>query len=140
MEMPVNKRVLLLKSQLGLSNSEFALKANISTTTLWNIQNNGEIAPKTIKNISEALKVNREWLLTGKGEMNAPEQPKQAVGQENTFDGALEKLRNLFEDQLKKKDEQIAGLLSVLQKVNFLEALPIPGRGAKIPRTVRAAA
>lgn len=59
----------MLKTHLGLGNNEFASKANISTTTLWNIQNGGEIAPKTIKNICEAINVNKEWLLTGKGQM-----------------------------------------------------------------------
>lgn len=121
METSVNTRVLMLKTHLGLGNNEFATKANISPTTLWNIQNEGEIAPKTIKNICEALNVNRTWLLTGKGKMFNGD-PKPTEG--HAFDEALNKLYETFKDQLKVKDEQIAALTSILQKVNFLKLLP----------------
>lgn len=118
MENTVNKRILMLKTDLGLGNSEFATKANISTTTLWNIQNEGDIAPKTIKNICEALNVSKEWLLTGNGKMYL-DKAEAPVAEKSTLTKALE----LLEDQLRKKDDQIASLMAVISKINFLDTL-----------------
>lgn len=69
MEKSVNQRVMMLKSQLNLTNNEFCLRAEISTATLYSIQSGTQMKQKTIKTIAEAFNVNKEWLLTGKGQM-----------------------------------------------------------------------
>lgn len=71
METTVNQRVLLLKKELDLSNSEFCLKAKISTGTLYTIQNGVQMKSKTINTFCEAFNLNKEWLLHGKGNMFA---------------------------------------------------------------------
>ena len=115
MKATINERILLLKTQLGLSNLDFCHKANISNGTLHNIQNNENVSPKTIKIICESLNLNKNWLLTGKGEMFAPE----VTSEKSNVSKALE----LLEQQLAKKDEQIAQLMAIFSKVNFLNAI-----------------
>ena len=87
MENTVNSRVLMLKTHFNLTTDEFAIKSNVSRTTLWNIQNGGDINPKTIRNICEALNVNKDWLLHGKGKMF--NESKALVGAENPYKDAL---------------------------------------------------
>jgi transcriptional regulator with XRE-family HTH domain len=136
MKATINERILMLKTQLGLSNLEFCHAANISNGTLHNVQNGENVSPKTIKTIIESLNLNKEWLINGKGEIYL-----QPVKDEKSN---LTKAIELLEQQLAKKDEQIADLLAVFKKVNFLNAIGdtpltkyLPG---KRTNSVRAAA
>jgi hypothetical protein len=69
MENAVNQRIIMLKEHFKMLNMEFCTKVNISTGTMSNIQNDGNVSPKVIRSISESLNVNKEWLLNGKGKM-----------------------------------------------------------------------
>lgn len=139
MENTVNSRVLLLKTHLGLGNNEFAIKANISTTTVWNIQNGGEINPKTIRNISEALNVNKEWLLTGKGKMfNDPKETILAMV-ENPYKDALVAELKQQNERLTKQNEWFQSLINQLTaglKPNFLKGtwLAALNKGVQVSR------
>jgi len=127
MENTVNSRVLLLKTHLGLGNNEFATKANISTTTVWNIQNGGEINPKTIRNICEALNVNKEWLLNGKGKMfNEAKHNATGMGIENPYKDALVAELKQANERLIEQNKWFQNLVNQLTsglKPNFPKAL-----------------
>lgn len=69
MENSVNTRVLMLKTELRLTDIQFCGRANISTFTLNKIKNNEEVTIKVINSIIQSLNVNKDWLLTGKGKM-----------------------------------------------------------------------
>lgn len=64
----VNTRILLLKSQLELTDIEFCAKASISTATFNKIKNKEEVSARTLQSIIQGLGLNKEWLYTGKGE------------------------------------------------------------------------
>jgi transcriptional regulator with XRE-family HTH domain len=112
----INERILMLKTESGLGNLDFCHKAKISHGTLNNIQKGENVSEKTIHSISEGLGISKEWIRTGKGEkkLSVP-----VSAEKSGFQKALD----LLEEQLKKKDDQIAGLMALLQKVNFHEAL-----------------
>lgn len=115
----VNQRILLLKSELDCTSVEFCAKAKISNGTLANIQNGEPIGQKTIRTIADALKVNKEWLLTGNGDRKLTVVRDDQDDEINSFQKALK----LLEEQLRKKDEQIADLISIIGGPNFLEPL-----------------
>ncbi len=90
MENTVNSRVLLLKTHLNLNRSEFSNKANISLSTFDNISTGHNIYPKTINAISQAFNANRDWLLTGHGDMFVePKHTAVGFGTENPYKDAL---------------------------------------------------
>lgn len=120
MEKTVNQRVMQLKKELGLTDVQFCGKAEISTFTLHKIKSGEEVTQKIVISIVEAFNVNKDWLLTGKGKMFAdPKSPAPAASIESALNG----IQEMFQEQLRKKDEQIAGLMAILQKVNFLSSL-----------------
>lgn len=70
MEVNVNERIKLLRTQLSLSVDEFAIKCNINRATVYRMESGeSDVKQKTIKSIATALGVNTNWLLTGKGKM-----------------------------------------------------------------------
>lgn len=115
----INNRIMLLKNESGLTNLDFCHEANISHGTLNNIQNGENVSPKTIKTICEALNINKEWLTEGKGAKHNASKENNALNEKSNVAKALE----LLEEQLKKKDEQIAQLMKIFAKVNFLNAV-----------------
>lgn len=69
METSVNKRILMLKTQLSLTDIEFCGRASISTGTLYKIKNEDEISQRVLNSISNAFGANKEWLESGRGKM-----------------------------------------------------------------------
>jgi len=122
MENPVNSRVLLLKKELGLSNSEFCLQAKISSSTLYSIQNGVDMQSKTINAICTAFNANKAWLLTGEG-IKFKEDKGDSVSVDPWRDALVSQLaeENTY---LKSKYDQLMVLFnSVVTKTpNFLKA------------------
>ena len=59
-----------LRKDLGLTQAEFAKKLNISRSNLAAIETERvALTERTINDICRVFKVNRDWLITGTGEM-----------------------------------------------------------------------
>ncbi len=86
----MNERVKTLRRELGLSQAEFGEKIGVSRSVIANIELN-RVAPKElfIRHICDIFRVNKQWLVTGWGEMFA-EKPRR--------DKALDELLHLFQE------------------------------------------
>ena len=102
------ERIKLVRETLNLSQRDFAKKVYISQTLLGDIElGNRNVNERTIQLISTEFNVNKDWLLTGVGEMFVASPP----------DLQLEKIIEIF-SQLDKtlKDyllEHSKGLLKI---------------------------
>jgi transcriptional regulator with XRE-family HTH domain len=129
-----NERVSILLKNLQISPAELAKMMQKDSSTMYRIVNNeSEPTKTTLRNMAIATGANFDWLLTGKGEMMDPNPKNPApalMHSESTIETALLELKNMFQSQLSEKDKQIAGLLQVLGKVNFLNAAQKPDQSA----------
>lgn len=143
MENTVNQRVILLKTHLEWNNQEFCEKTGLATSTLWNIQKGIDMKPKTIRAIVEKTGVNKEWLLTGKGNMlrtdtGLTEAAKKEndhyqrgtveVWQDATYKSLQDQIQSLKDEV--KKAWAIASHFSG-DKLNFLSPLSEPGSASQ---------
>ena len=109
----VRERIKKVRTALNVSQRDFAKRVFISHALLGEIElGNRNINDRTIQLITTEFKVNREWLLTGKGEMFSAAPP----------DLQLEKLLEIFA-QLDKPLrsyllEQSRGLLKIQKESN----------------------
>ena len=107
----VKDRIIKIRKALNVSQREFAKRIFISQTLLGAIElGKRNVNERTIQLITTEFKVNREWLLTGKGDMFVSPPP----------DLQLEKLLDIF-NQLDKplRDyllDQSKGLLKIQQE------------------------
>lgn len=69
----VNTRVLMLKTQLRLTDVAFCQKVDISTGTLHRVKNGDSISPKTLRLIAENTGISEKWLIDGVGELDVSE-------------------------------------------------------------------
>jgi transcriptional regulator with XRE-family HTH domain len=107
----IKDRIKKVRTALNASQREFAKRIFISQTLLGDIElGNRNVNERTIQLITAEFKVNREWLLTGKGEMFASPPP----------DLQLEKLLDIFKqlDQPLRDYllDQSKGLLKIQQE------------------------
>ncbi len=127
METTVNERVVLLKTQMNLTIDEFCLKTKMSRTTLWNIQNGGEMKPKTTNIICETFNVNKDWLLHGKGKMFS-EAPKVEVSNNDPWKDALvsqvKEENNRLIEQVRWLQQMVSQFTNGV-KPNFLKATDV---------------
>jgi transcriptional regulator with XRE-family HTH domain len=66
----VRIRIKQIREELGVSQREFAKRVFISQTLLGDIElGNRNINERTIQLISTEFNINKDWLLTGKGDM-----------------------------------------------------------------------
>lgn len=110
MEQSVNARVLMLKTQLGLTDIEFCGRSSISTGTFNKIKNEEEVSQRVLNSIIAGLNVNREWLLYGKGKMLKELQGSFDPARDTLYKDLKEEI-NFYRELLK----QVAG-----GKANFL--------------------
>jgi transcriptional regulator with XRE-family HTH domain len=107
----VKDRIKKVRTTINASQREFAKRIFISQTLLGAIEvGNRNVNERTIQLITTEFKVNREWLLTGKGEMFVSPPP----------DLQLEKLLDIF-NQLDQRLrdyllDQSKGLLKIQQE------------------------
>ena len=96
-------RVKEVRLKLGISQRDFAKSVFISQTLLGDIElGNRNVNDRTIQLISTQFKVNKEWLLTGKGRMFDSQPP----------DIQLEKLIDIF----KQLDKPLRNFLLLQSK------------------------
>jgi transcriptional regulator with XRE-family HTH domain len=114
----IKERIMKVRTALGISQRDFAQRIFISHALLGGIElGNRNVNERTIQLIATEFKVNREWLLTGKGDMFASPPP----------DLQLEKLLAIF-NQLDQplRDYLLAqskGLLKIQQET--MRAKPV---------------
>jgi transcriptional regulator with XRE-family HTH domain len=115
-----NDRVIALLKNLKIDEMELAQRTGKQPSSIYRITNKeNEPTRSTLRQIADALNASYEWLLTGKGEMiqlKKSDKPAES--------GSLSKALELLEEQLQKKDEQIATLMAIMGgKRNFRKAL-----------------
>ena len=78
----INERVKKLRKQLHLTQASFAKKINVATSTVgtWEI-NKRNIKPIYISAICTTFKINKEWLLFGKGEIFSNNENNPVISQ-----------------------------------------------------------
>lgn len=83
----MNERVKWLRANLGLTQTDFGSRINISQNYVWMIEK-GERVPgdRTIKDICREFSVNEEWLRSGIGE------PFKAVSRANEISAFIGKV------------------------------------------------
>jgi len=123
METTVNKRILMLKTELSLNDIEFCGRASISTATLYKVKNDEEISQRVLNSIISGFNVNKDWLLHGKGKMFA-DAPKEVASANPWKDEAYFAVKE-ENSVLKKELERLWQLLQHNMggaKPNFLKA------------------
>jgi len=78
----INERVKKLRKQLHLTQASFAKKINVATSTVgtWEI-NKRNIKSIYISAICTTFKINKEWLLFGKGEIFSNNENNPVISQ-----------------------------------------------------------
>lgn len=101
-----NERLLYLRKEMGLTQSELALKLNLTRSTIANCeQNRRELTDRTIADICRVFSVNKEWLKNGTGEMY------------RTSNNIDEELSALVEQTIKTDDVAIKQLIVSILKL-----------------------
>lgn len=123
--MGIKERIFLLLETLGVSKAEFERKSSLSNGYLNNFK--GSLGADKLEGILKAYpEINMTWLLTGEGEMLKSSVIQQNQNGDNIHgesvtvhksetDKLLETIAACHEI-IKKKDEQIDKLLSMLGK------------------------
>ena len=105
----IGSRILMLRTELGLTRDEFAQEVSCSRNQIYNVEKRKSIpSEKLVKKIAEAFSASYEWLLNGKGTMyeekNIPETDadrircymlKDSVAREVVL-GAMERDRSIW--------------------------------------------
>ena len=99
----IKERVIKVRTALNVSQREFAKRIFISQTLLGSIElGKRNVKERTIQLITTEFKVNREWLLTGRGEMFVSPPPDLQLEKLLDIYRQLDKpLRNYLLDQSK---------------------------------------
>lgn len=123
--MGIKERLVLFTKSQNISRSEFERKSCLSNGYINNIRN-GMGADK-VENILRAFPtLNRDWLLTGKGEMLNPSISQSVNGSHNTTvagNGNQVNVSALIEELAaqrkltEKAQEQVDRLLSLMEKM-----------------------
>ena len=99
----VRKRIKQVRQSFNISQRDFAKQIYISQTLLGDIElGNRNVNDRTIQLISTEFNVNKEWLLTGEGEMfSAPPVDLQLENLIGIFNQLDKGLRDYLLDQSK---------------------------------------
>ena len=99
----VRKRIKQVRQTLNISQRDFAKRVYISQTLLGDIElGNRNVNDRTIQLISTEFNVNKDWLLTGNGEMfSAPPVDLQLENLVEIFNQLDNGLRDYLLDQSK---------------------------------------
>ena len=99
----VRKRIKQVRQALNVSQRDFSKRIYISQTLLGDIElGNRNVNDRTIQLISTEFSVNKDWLLTGKGEMfSAPPVDLQLENLVEIFNQLDKGLKDYLLDQSK---------------------------------------
>jgi len=99
----VNDRIKLVRTTLNISQRDFAKRIYISQTLLGNIElGTRNVNNRTIQLISTAFNVNKNWLLSGEGEMlTAPAVDQKLSHLIDNFNQLEDSLKDFLLDQSK---------------------------------------
>jgi len=103
MAIEVRERIKKVRQTLNVSQRDFAKRIYISQTLLGDIElGNRNVNERTIQLISTEFSVNKDWLLTGKGEMfSAPPADLKLENLVEIFNQLDKGLRDYLLDQSK---------------------------------------
>lgn len=125
MKNQVNKRIIEVKDALNLSEREFCARIDISTGTLHRIKNDLEVTGKTINSLVVNLKVSREWLNSGTGEMflNSVQTDEKTQNWKETAFDVLKSENEFLKKQLSFTQELMNNLVKQFSKLDFLNGI-----------------
>ncbi len=102
----MNNRIKQVRDYFGLSQSQFAQRINRSPGCVSNIESGGthKVSDETLDSICSAFSVDRDWLVSGKGEMFPPGNEKSKVDKHTVGDRIrkVRKDRGLTQEQFAK--------------------------------------
>lgn len=141
MENVINQRIAELRNSLGLSQSEFARRLEMTAPAINRIES-GAVKPsaRTINTISKTFGVSLIWLQKGVGEMLVPGIDQNSTTNETTTwkDEAFIQLKN-HNETLKQEIEWLKNLVNKMANVNFHNGIGLVGMNNPV-NTVRAVA
>lgn len=68
----MNERIKYLRKLLGLSQADFAYKIGVNASTIYGWEHDVKIPEAKLNEICRAFKINKNWLITGKGDPDTP--------------------------------------------------------------------
>ena len=101
----MKERIKELRTQLGMTQAQFAQNLGVDPATISKWEHSGKIPDRKQKRIEELYGVNREWLVTGEGDLFFKGKPKDLSLEGNvnpTVQDRLKMIRRLF--RLSQKD------------------------------------
>lgn len=103
----------------GFSVASFASRANVDPSNFGKmLDGKQKITNKTIDKLCSAHNLSTDWLKFGKGEMYSSVQQNNRRGDNYQGDGMIvNKSNDDFFELLKKKDEQIDRLITIIEKM-----------------------
>ena len=124
MQTTVNERIKMLRTKLGLSQTDFAIKVGSSLMTVSRWETGATIPQKNIYRINQVFGVSLEWLNNGVGEMEVTTEQK-ASSSSKTEQVLESKIEHLEKEIMFYRDL----LLNLSHKVaaNFNEAFGLAG-------------
>lgn len=128
MNSTVNERIKQLRAELKISQGEMANRLGMSATGIWKMESEGA-KPRfnTIHSICSEFNVNKDWLISGKGEMfnSSNETEVQLKETKNFAELTIEAMEKHIETLERNNQTLINTLNKLLQKmdVNFREGI-----------------
>ena len=102
MDKEIGKRLIELRSDLGLTQEEFALKIRVSKGYITSLErSHRELNDRLIKLIADTFGANENWLKTGKGKMFTNPKDVSLAEVISLYNKLHPKLQKLVIEQLK---------------------------------------
>ena len=121
----IQLRIRKFIDETRLTFSEFAKKIGTHQSSLSRALSDGnKVGDATLNKISIAFGINKQWLLTGEGDMVTNEQKSEnnsglGIIGNNVNGGSINDHKVVLEmvELLRKKDEQIDRLIGIIEKI-----------------------
>lgn len=128
MENTVSERIKMLRTQLNLSQNEFANKVGASIMTVSRWETGHAIPKKNLYKINQTFGVSMQWLETGAGEMNISMHSETKTVDNPWRDALVEQLNDEIQFLRNALKLALGG-----KEANFLNAfdLAVPGVASK---------
>lgn len=114
--MDISKRVIYIRKNSNLTQSEFGKKLGVSRDVIFNIENN-RAKPKELflEHLCDIFNVNKEWLFNGKGEIYCTKVQNKLLGNSiaNIMESNNETLHKII-NKLSEIDEDYLDLINDL--------------------------